>query len=180
MEKVHEGDSNLVFDSHPEDFEDIQYCMDTGLRASGACRAAGRAATGRFWADQVPTEVCSHQNIEETYSFTNSGMKGDWEEDEEEPTTDTETETPEEGEDFTTTDPEGGTTTPTDPEGGETGGETGGGTTDPGTGGETGGTTDPGTGGGDTGGGTTDPGTGGETGGGTTEPEAPAPDDPEA
>lgn len=180
MEKVHEGDSNLVFDSHPEDFEDIQYCMDTGLRASGACRAAGRAATGRFWADQVPTEVCSHQNIEEAYSFTNSGMKGDWEEDEEEPTTDTETETPEEGEDFTTTDPEGGTTTPTDPEGGETGGETGGGTTDPGTGGETGGTTDPGTGGGDTGGGTTDPGTGGETGGGTTEPETPAPDDPEA
>lgn len=180
MEKVHEGDSGLVFDSHPEDFEDVQYCMDTGLRASGACRAAGRAATGRFWADQVPTEVCSHQNIEEAYSFTNSGMKGDWEEDEEEPTTDTETETPEEGEDFTTTDPEGGMTTPTDPEGGETGGETGGGTTDPGTGGETGGTTDPGTGGGDTGGGTTDPGTGGETGGGTTEPETPAPDDPEA
>ena len=55
MQKVHEGDSGLVFDSHPEDFVTQTYCMDTGLLASGACRAAGRAATGRFWADQVPT-----------------------------------------------------------------------------------------------------------------------------
>ena len=54
---------NLVFDSHPEDFTEITYCMDTGLLASGACRAAGRAATGRFWNDQVPTETCSHQDI---------------------------------------------------------------------------------------------------------------------
>ena len=163
MEKVHEGDSGLVFDSHPEDFVTQTYCMDTGLLASGACRAAGRAASGRFWADQVPTETCSHQNISASYSFSNSGIEGDWEEDEEteEPQTETDTPTDETG-DFTTTDPETGTTTPTDPEnpGGGTGGETGGGT-----GGETGG------------------GTGGETGGGTgetTEPVDPPPDDPEA
>ena len=192
MEKVHEGDSGLVFDSHPQDFVTQTYCMDTGLLASGACRSAGRAASGRFWADQVPTETCSHQNIESPYSFTNSGVKGDWEQDEEEEEEKPETETPE-GQDPSTIDPETGlpVSPPTDPEGGATdpeggttdpgtGGETGGGTTDPGTGGETGGgTTDPGTGG-ETGGGTTDPGTGGETGGGTTEPEPPAPDDPEA
>lgn len=38
MQKVHAGDSGLVFDSHPRDFEEVTYCMDTGLLASGACR----------------------------------------------------------------------------------------------------------------------------------------------
>ena len=65
----------------------------------------------------MPTETCSHQGIASAYSFTNSGVKGDWEQDEEEEEEKPETETPEtqpgEG-DFTTTDPEnpGGTTTP--------------------------------------------------------------------
>ena len=74
MQKVHAGDSGLVFDSHPQDFEEVTYCMDTGLLASGACRAAGRAATGRFWKDKVPTQTCSHENIEEKYDFETSGM----------------------------------------------------------------------------------------------------------
>ena len=52
MEKVHADDSGLVFDSHPQDFVEETYCMDTGLLASGACREAGRAATGRFWKDK--------------------------------------------------------------------------------------------------------------------------------
>ncbi len=50
------------------------YCMDTGLLASGACREAGRAATGRFWKDKVPTETCSHENIEKKYDFETSGV----------------------------------------------------------------------------------------------------------
>ena len=74
MEKVHAGDSGLVFDSHPQDFVEETYCMDTGLLASGACREAGRAATGRFWKDKVPTQTCSHENIEEKYDFETSGM----------------------------------------------------------------------------------------------------------
>ena len=74
MQKVHAGDSGLVFDSHPQDFEEVTYCMDTGLLASGACRAAGRAATGRFWKDKVPTETCSHQNIENKYDFESMGV----------------------------------------------------------------------------------------------------------
>ena len=74
MQKVHAGDSGLVFDSHPEDFEEVTYCMDTGLLASGACRAAGRAATGRFWKDKVPTETCNHQNIENKYDFESMGV----------------------------------------------------------------------------------------------------------
>lgn len=61
MRRVHEGDSGLVFDSHPQDFETASYCMDSGLAPSGACRAAGRVATGRFWKGQVPTELCSHK-----------------------------------------------------------------------------------------------------------------------
>ena len=73
MEKVHAGDSGLVFDSHPQDFVEETYCMDTGLLASGACREAGRAATGRFWKDKVPTQTCSHENIEEKYDFETSG-----------------------------------------------------------------------------------------------------------
>ena len=73
MEKVHAGDSGLVFDSHPQDFVEETYCMDTGLLASGACRAAGRAATGRFWKDKVPTQTCNHENIEEKYDFETSG-----------------------------------------------------------------------------------------------------------
>lgn len=74
MEKVHAGDSGLVFDSHPQDFEEATYCMDTGLLASGACRAAGRAATGRFWKGQVPTETCNHNNIESKYDFDSMGV----------------------------------------------------------------------------------------------------------
>ena len=74
MEKVHAGDSGLVFDSHPNDFEEVTYCMDTGLLASGACREAGRAATGRFWKGQAPTRTCDHENIEEKYDFETSGM----------------------------------------------------------------------------------------------------------
>ena len=177
MEKVHEGDSGLVFDSHPEDFTEVTYCMDTGLRASGACRAAGRAATGRFWNDQVPTETCSHQDIETKYEIgDNYGIDYDYDdeesyEEEEEYTEPSETDTPS-GD--PTIDPETGETyVPSDPEGGgETGGgggETGGG--ESGGGGGTGGeATDPGGGGGETGGG----------GGGEAEPEAPPPDDPEA
>lgn len=68
MRRVHEGDSGLKFDSHPEDFENAQYCMDSGLAPSGACRSAGRVATGRFWKGTVPTEVCRHQNFEK-YDF---------------------------------------------------------------------------------------------------------------
>ena len=74
MQKVHAGDSGLVFDSHPQDFEEVTYCMDTGLLASGACRAAGRAATGRFWKGKAPTETCSHQNIENKYDFESMGV----------------------------------------------------------------------------------------------------------
>ena len=83
MQKVHAGDSGLVFDSHPQDFEEVTYCMDTGLLASGACRAAGRAATGRFWKGKVPTETCSHQNIENKYDFENMGVDNYYYDDEE-------------------------------------------------------------------------------------------------
>ena len=83
MQKVHAGDSGLVFDSHPQDFEEVTYCMDTGLLASGACRAAGRAATGRFWKDKVPTETCSHQNIENKYDFGSMGVDNYYYDDEE-------------------------------------------------------------------------------------------------
>ena len=83
MQKVHAGDSGLVFDSHPQDFEEVTYCMDTGLLASGACRAAGRAATGRFWKDKVPTETCSHQNIKNKYDFESMGVDNYYYDDEE-------------------------------------------------------------------------------------------------
>ena len=83
MQKVHEGDSGLVFDSHPQDFTTVTYCMDTGLLASGACRAAGRAASGRFWNNEVPTETCSHQGITTNYNFAKVGVT-DWKEEEEE------------------------------------------------------------------------------------------------
>ena len=83
MQKVHAGDPGLVFDSHPQDFEEVTYCMDTGLLASGACRAAGRAATGRFWKDKVPTETCSHQNIENKYDFESMGVDNYYYDDEE-------------------------------------------------------------------------------------------------
>nr|WP_297177856.1 transglycosylase domain-containing protein [uncultured Agathobaculum sp.] len=195
MEKVHEGDSGLVFDSHPQDFTTVTYCMDTGLLASGACRAAGRAASGRFWNDEVPTETCSHQGISTSYNFAKVGVT-DWkdEEEEEEEKPDEEQKPDEQTPTDPSIDPETGEpVTPTDPEGGSTGGNTGGGTTggDPEGGG---GTTDPGSGttdpggssGGNTGGGTTDPGgsSGGNTGDGTTDPgggaDTPPPDDPEA
>ena len=68
MTRVHEGDSGLVFDSHPQDFETASYCMDSGLAPSGACRAAGRVATGRFWKGQTPTELCPHQGFK-TYDY---------------------------------------------------------------------------------------------------------------
>lgn len=83
MQKVHAGDSGLVFDSHPQDFEEVTYCMDTGLLASGACRAAGRAATGRFWKGKAPTETCSHQNIENKYDFGSMGVDNYYYDDEE-------------------------------------------------------------------------------------------------
>lgn len=83
MQKVHAGDSGLVFDSHPQDFEEVTYCMDTGLLASGACRAAGRAATGRFWKGKAPTETCSHQNIENKYDFESMGVDNYYYDDEE-------------------------------------------------------------------------------------------------
>ena len=87
MQKVHEGDSNLVFDSHPQDFVEKTYCMDTGLLASGACRAAGRAATGRFWADKVPTETCTHEGITTSYDLgRNTGIEVEEEEEEPEET----------------------------------------------------------------------------------------------
>lgn len=178
MEKVHEGDSGLVFDSHPQDFETVTYCMDTGLLASGACRAAGRAASGRFWKDQVPTETCSHQGITTKYNFATVGVT-DWaEEEEEEPEEQKpEEQTPSDTND-PTIDPETGLpSTPTDPEGGSTGGNTGGST-----GGETGGNTGGSTGG-ETGGntgGSTGGETGGNTGGSTGGETAPPPDDPEA
>lgn len=171
MQKVHEGDSGLVFDSHPQDFETVTYCMDTGLLASGACRAAGRAASGRFWKDQVPTETCSHQGITTKYNFATVGVT-DWaDEEEEEPE---EQQKPDEQKPTDTNDPSidpetGQTVTPTDPEGGSTGGNTGGNT-----GGETGGNTGGSTGG-ETGGNT-----GGETGGNTGGETTPPPDDPEA
>lgn len=174
MEKVHEGDSGLVFDSHPQDFETVTYCMDTGLLASGACRAAGRAASGRFWKDEVPTATCSHQGITSKYDFATVGVT-DWaDEEEEEPE---EEQKPEEQKPTDTNDPsidpETGTTAPSDPEGGSTGGNTGGST-----GGETGGNTGGSTGG-ETGG-NTGGSTGGETGGNTGGETAPPPDDPEA
>ena len=199
MQKVHEGDSGLVFDSHPQDFTTVTYCMDTGLLASGACRAAGRAASGRFWNNEVPTETCSHQGITTNYNFAKVGVT-DWKEEEEEE--EEKTEEQKKPEEQTPTDPNdpsidpetGLPSTPTDPEGGETGGNTGGetgGETGGNTGGETGGNTGGGTGGetgggtgGETGGGTGGEtgggGTGGETGGGTGGETTPSPDDPEA
>lgn len=179
MQKVHEGDSGLVFDSHPEDFETVTYCMDTGLLASGACRAAGRAASGRFWKDEVPTETCSHQGITTKYDFATVGVT-DWaDEEEEEPE---EQQNPDEQKPTDTNDPSidpetGQPVTPTDPEGGSTGGNTGG-NTGGSTGGETGGNTGGSTGG-ETGG-NTGGSTGGETGGNTGGETAPPPDDPEA
>lgn len=192
MQKVHEGDSGLVFDSHPQDFTTVTYCMDTGLLASGACRAAGRAASGRFWNNEVPTETCSHQGITTSYNFAKVGVT-DWKEEEEEEEKPEEEKKPEEQKPSDPTDPSidpetGLPATPADPETGETGGNTGGNTgggsggeTGGNTGGETGGNTGGNTGGGtggetggatggDTGGGTggeTGGGTGGETGGGT-------------
>lgn len=64
MNRIHEGDSGLKFDSHPDDFENASYCMDSGLAPSGACRNAGRVATGRFWKGKVPTDICKHQGFE--------------------------------------------------------------------------------------------------------------------
>lgn len=69
MRRVHEGDSGLKFDWHPDDFETAQYCMDTGLAPSGACRSAGRVASGRFWKGKAPTELCRHQTIEKKYDY---------------------------------------------------------------------------------------------------------------
>ena len=138
LAQVHEGDSGLVFDSHPQDFENASYCMDTGLAPSGACRAAGRVATGRFWKGQVPTELCQHQNIPRYDLGRTTGIeveKPEEEEPEQQQPTDPETGAP-----VTppaTTDP-GATTPPTtDP------GTTTPPTTDPGT--TTPPTTDPGT-----------------------------------
>ncbi|MDO4269896.1 MAG: transglycosylase domain-containing protein, partial [Eubacteriales bacterium] len=74
MNRVHEGDSGLVFDSHPGDFVNAQYCMDSGLKPSGACRAAGRVATGRFWKGQEPTELCSHQGFKVYDLGKNTGI----------------------------------------------------------------------------------------------------------
>lgn len=169
MRRVHEGDSGLVFDSHPDDFQNAQYCMDTGLAPSGACWGAGRVATGRFWKGEVPTELCPHKDIK-TYDVGKDAkdMKDVNDKPEEEaPEITTPETTPS---DPSVIDPETGRpTTPTDPEtGGSTGGgETGGGNTG---GGESGGST----GGGNTG--------GGNSGGGEVpEPEPPPPaDDPEA
>ncbi len=124
MKKVHEGDSGLKFDSHPQDFVEKTYCMDTGLLASGACRAAGRAATGRFWKDQVPAQTCSHQNIGKTYNFAKIGVT-DWKQEDEEEDKDKDKDK-DKGKDNAgtdpTIDPETGkpVTPPTDPEGGGT------------------------------------------------------------
>ena len=130
----------------------MTYCMDTGLLASGACRAAGRAASGRFWKDQVPTETCSHQGITTKYDFATVGVT-DWKQEEEEEDKQ-EDKKPDEQKPTDTNDPSidpetGQTVPPTDPEGGSTGGETGGNT-------------------------------GGETGGNTGGETTPPPDDPEA
>ena len=109
MTRVHEGDTGLVFDSHPQDFTEVTYCMDTGLLASGACREAGRAATGRFWKDKVPTEMCSHQNITEAYDFKESGIDGGWYYDDEEDDSDDEpSDTTDEPSADPSADPEGG------------------------------------------------------------------------
>lgn len=164
MTRVHEGDSGLVFDSHPQDFETASYCMDSGLAPSGACRAAGRVATGRFWKGQTPTELCPHQGFK-TYDYgKTTGIEVE-EEEEEKP----EEQKPEDQPTNPSVDPETGLpVTPTDPEGG---GTNSGGTTDPGGSTNPGGTTDPD--------GTTDP--GGTTDPDTsTDPETPPPDDPEA
>lgn len=119
MRRIHEGDSGLVFDSHPEDFETASYCMDSGLAPSGACRAAGRVATGRFWKGQAPTELCKHQGYP-TYLLGKDGLDVENEDEEEKPKE-------EKPDDSSTVDPEtgeavtppagGGTTTP----GGNTG-----------------------------------------------------------
>lgn len=111
MRRVHENDSGLVFDSHPEDFENVQYCMDSGLLPSAACRNAGRVATGRFWKGQTPTEVCSHQGFE-SYSFGSTGItvKNDDDEDEEGTQTEENTDTQNSAGLDVTQDPEGGTT----------------------------------------------------------------------
>ncbi len=74
MNRVHEGDSGLKFDWHPEDFETASYCMDSGLAPSGACRNAGRVATGRFWKGQVPTEICKHNDFEKYDFGENTGI----------------------------------------------------------------------------------------------------------
>lgn len=120
MRRVHEGDSGLVFDSHPEDFVTASYCMDTGLVPSGACRAAGRVATGRFWRDAPPTGLCSHQGIEDKYGFEKLGMDFGYDDDyDDEPEDDAPEQDPDdEPTGFTTDDPEGDTTAPESPEDG--------------------------------------------------------------
>lgn len=124
MNRVHEGDSGLVFDSHPQDFEIASYCMDTGLAPSGACRNAGRVASGKFWKGQAPQEMCKHQNVT-SYSYgKTTGV--DWNNVEPEPdyNDDYNDYTPPKQE---TPDPEPTDTPPTttEPSGGDTG-ETGG------------------------------------------------------
>ena len=159
MNRVHEGDSGLKFDSHPQDFVTASYCMDTGKKPSGACRAAGRVATGRFWKGQEPTEICNHQGVAKYdlgtgVDYTTEDKTDETQTDEKDKT-DTPTTTPD-GQD-PTVDPEGTpvtppSTQPSDPDGGDTG---------DGGGGDTGGSGD---GGGDSG----------------EEPAPPATDDPEA
>lgn len=157
MRKVHEGDSGLKFDSHPEDFQTISYCMDSGLLPSGACRAAGRVATGRFWKDKVPTEMCVHKDFK-TYDYgKKTGVEVKQEEEEQKPEEqpgnvqlpDNPSVDPEIGQPVTPPAQSGGTTDPgvTEPA-----------PTDPGGAASPGGTPDP---------------------GGAAEP-APPPDDPEA
>ena len=98
--------------------------MDSGLAPSGACRAAGRVATGRFWKGQTPTELCPHQGFK-TYDYgKTTGIEVE-EEEEEKP----EEQKPEDQPTNPSVDPETGLpVTPTDPEGG---GTNSGGTTDP-------------------------------------------------
>lgn len=185
MRRVHEGDSNLVFDSHPQDFETASYCMDSGLAPSGACRAAGRVATGRFYKGQAPTEICKHKGYK-TYDLgqkngidvPNEEEEAKKKEEEERKKKEEEEKKKQEEKDKAndpSVDPETGLPVTPPNQGGNQGGTPGGesgGSQGGNSGGETGG--DPGgESGGNTGGES-----GGNGGGGDTAP--PSPDDPEA
>ncbi|MDO4286902.1 MAG: PBP1A family penicillin-binding protein [Eubacteriales bacterium] len=60
MDELHEDKQDKSFDEPEEGtFEEAQYCLDSGLAPSSACRGdprGGRVATGWFYVDDIPDE----------------------------------------------------------------------------------------------------------------------------